>query len=367
MVPRTGMSQQICLLVHDPVVAAWYCHVLSQTGFSLLQLSPLLESPSLPTAVSPAAVLVDPIFFSDPMRPLLLPFLELCAARQIPVRTLPTPLEPLARSARSLGVPALSTQTPLHEALAVVVDEIAPGRELSGTGPEVQNQVREGLLEKLHHFQTALRGVGDPLVSGKIPSEQLLHAHSLALLAGVAEPGMIFQLAKAILQTVFELFQHAPSPASIHRTLAQAADLLTLLLEPAHPQFPRDLPPVLVVEDDPNTSQLICAALEIVELPATPAFTAEQGLTLAESDFFGLVLLDIGLPSMNGLEFCGQLRALPLHQNTPVVFLTGLTDLPHRLQSNLSGGNEFVCKPFNVHELGLKALLWSVRRALQSV
>ena len=358
------MSNPLCLLVHDPVLSGWYSHVLRQTGFSTLELSPALEPIRLPDATRPESVLIDPVFFSDPMRPLLLPFLEQCTSLKIPVHALPTPLEPLARSARSFGVPALSTQSPVREALGVLVNDILPGRELAGTEPEFQKQVLDGLHESLALFQAALRGSAHLSAPELVPAEQLLHAHSLALLAGVAEPGVIFRVAKAILQTVFERFQPAPAPASIHRTLAQGADLLSMLLDPVRAHFPEDLPPVLVVEDDPNTSQLICAALEIVELTAMPALTAEKGLTLAESDFFGLVLLDIGLPSMSGLEFCRQLRALPLHQHTPVVFLTGLTDLPNRVQSNLSGGNEFVCKPFNVHELGLKALLWNLRRAL---
>jgi len=74
-----------------------------------------------------------------------------------------------------------------------------------------------------------------------------------------------------------------------------------------------------------------------------------------------LIFLDINLPEMNGFELCTKLRAMPLHEKTPIVFLTGMNSFQNRVQSNLSGGNDFVGKPFNVAELGVKALIWVLR------
>jgi DNA-binding response OmpR family regulator len=62
------------------------------------------------------------------------------------------------------------------------------------------------------------------------------------------------------------------------------------------------------------------------------------------------------MPGMDGFELCKQTRALAIHEKTPVVFLTGLATLENRVQSSLSGGNDFIAKPFNLHELSVKAI-----------
>jgi DNA-binding response OmpR family regulator len=61
---------------------------------------------------------------------------------------------------------------------------------------------------------------------------------------------------------------------------------------------------------------------------------------------------------MSGFDLCSKIRTLELHEKTPIVFLTGMATFQNRVQSSLSGGNDFIGKPFNVPELGLKAMLW---------
>ena len=80
--------------------------------------------------------------------------------------------------------------------------------------------------------------------------------------------------------------------------------------------------------------------------------------------FRSLIFLDIGLPDMNGFELCTRVRAIARHEKTPIVFVTGMTTFQNRVQSSLSGGNDFIGKPFNVAELGLKALIWVFKAQL---
>ena len=68
---------------------------------------------------------------------------------------------------------------------------------------------------------------------------------------------------------------------------------------------------------------------------------------------------------MNGFELCTKLRSLPLHQKTPVVFVTGLNDFDNRTQSTMVGGNDFIAKPFLFIELTVKALIHVLRGKLQ--
>jgi DNA-binding response OmpR family regulator len=61
---------------------------------------------------------------------------------------------------------------------------------------------------------------------------------------------------------------------------------------------------------------------------------------------------------MNGFDLCAKIRALPQHEKTPIVFITGMATFQNRVQSNLAGGNDFIGKPFNISELAVKALIW---------
>ncbi|HJA67803.1 response regulator transcription factor [Lachnoclostridium sp. An169] len=60
------------------------------------------------------------------------------------------------------------------------------------------------------------------------------------------------------------------------------------------------------------------------------------------------VILDIDMPGMDGFEICKRFREL---SSTPVIFLSGLTDLDNRLQSFRSGGDDFLAKPYDITEL----------------
>ena len=71
---------------------------------------------------------------------------------------------------------------------------------------------------------------------------------------------------------------------------------------------------------------------------------------------FDLVLLDIEMPGMNGLDFCKQLRVMPGYRHTPVIFVTSHGDFVNRAKSILSGGNDMISKPVLPIELAVKAV-----------
>jgi DNA-binding response OmpR family regulator len=70
------------------------------------------------------------------------------------------------------------------------------------------------------------------------------------------------------------------------------------------------------------------------------------------------------MPGMTGFELCTKLRALPAHKKTPVIFVTALTDFESRTSSMMSGGNDFIAKPFLFLELAVKALVYVLRGRL---
>ena len=70
------------------------------------------------------------------------------------------------------------------------------------------------------------------------------------------------------------------------------------------------------------------------------------------------------MPGIDGFELCTKIRELPAHKNTPVIFVTNLTDFKSRARSSLSGGNDFIAKPFMFIELSCKALTYLMRARL---
>ena len=82
---------------------------------------------------------------------------------------------------------------------------------------------------------------------------------------------------------------------------------------------------------------------------------------------FDLILLDVGLPDMNGMDICSRVRAMPHHQKTPIVFLTGAATVQNRVQSTLNGGNDLISKPFSILELAVKAIVWIFKGQLAMV
>lgn len=142
------------------------------------------------------------------------------------------------------------------------------------------------------------------------------------------------------------------------RTVQQTIEFLGALMKDRSFAQAQDPAKALIyaVDDDPDNCDAIRMALETSALRTTCA--QEPAVALAElaDRRCDLIFLDVNMPGMDGFELCKQIRALPLHAATPVVFLTGLATLENRVQSTLCGGSDFIGKPFNLHELSVKAM-----------
>ena len=125
------------------------------------------------------------------------------------------------------------------------------------------------------------------------------------------------------------------------------------LIDPASPT-------VLVIEDDPANRALLTAQLERAGYRAVTAADGPSGLAAALETAPDVVLLDIGLPGMDGLEICRRLRADPRTVAMPVVLLTGRTSVDDVVAGLDAGADDFLAKPF--HEAELLARLRSARR-----
>ncbi|MEP4194049.1 MAG: response regulator transcription factor [Aliishimia sp.] len=105
---------------------------------------------------------------------------------------------------------------------------------------------------------------------------------------------------------------------------------------------------ILIVDDDPQIRDVLRIALKQADLNVEEAGDGAEGLKKAAAGRFDLVVLDIGLPRMDGLQVC---RALRTTSDVPVLFLTARDDEIDRVLGFELGGDDYVTKPFSPREL----------------
>mgnify|MGYP006175654233 CR=1 FL=1 len=106
---------------------------------------------------------------------------------------------------------------------------------------------------------------------------------------------------------------------------------------------------VLIIEDEQELARLLKRQVEELSCTVELAFAGDAGLVLAESTAFDLILLDIMLPGMDGLEVCRRLRARRVY--TPVLMLTARASEVDRVLGLEMGADDYLTKPFSMPEL----------------
>jgi signal transduction histidine kinase/HPt (histidine-containing phosphotransfer) domain-containing protein len=116
-------------------------------------------------------------------------------------------------------------------------------------------------------------------------------------------------------------------------------------------RFPGRPPRILVVDDEAHLRETLGGLLELDGHDVVEAGSAPEGLRLARESRFDLVLSDIDMAGMDGVELWRRLQADPVTTGVPVIFLTGGSD-DHSMVKLLDGGAvDYITKPFNPSEL----------------
>lgn len=111
---------------------------------------------------------------------------------------------------------------------------------------------------------------------------------------------------------------------------------------------------LLLVEDDDHVAGALSAILRRHGFTVVHARSGEEALRAllpgpgADSDPFGVVLLDLGLPDQDGYEVCGRIRA---RTSTPVIMVTARSDVRSRIHGLNLGADDYVVKPYDTLEL----------------
>ncbi|MCG9885948.1 MAG: response regulator [Cyanobacteria bacterium] len=109
-------------------------------------------------------------------------------------------------------------------------------------------------------------------------------------------------------------------------------------------------PTILAVDDSPIVHQLVRRTLGDT-YRVLVANNATDALSIVYQEDISLVLLDVSMPDIDGLELCRTVRSLPQFKALPIVMLTGRNGAFDRVQGRLAGASEYLTKPFEADVL----------------
>jgi two-component system, sensor histidine kinase and response regulator len=108
-----------------------------------------------------------------------------------------------------------------------------------------------------------------------------------------------------------------------------------------------DAPLLLVVDDNPLNVEPLCDLLETMGYRVDRALNGHTALALVSERQPDLILLDIMMPGMDGIEVCRRLKSDPANAKIPIVFVTALSESEDKVRALEAGGDDFLTKPFN--------------------
>jgi DNA-binding response OmpR family regulator len=237
-----------------------------------------------------------------------------------------------------------------------------------------QAELFQSFVDSLPSILGALRSSMQAMIKAESEDARVEQAQELyrrvhaitgnAALAGVAH---IAQLCDALEVLLKELHEKPKTltPSTL-RTVASTIDFLAILFQKQNLAATKEFPPanILVVDDEAISRRAVTYALEKAKLKSVSVEDPAAAMDLLSETKFDLVFLDVDMPGMNGFELCTKLRNMPAHKKTPVIFVTSLNDFESRANSTMSGGNDFIAKPFLFIELAVKALVYILRARL---
>ena len=125
-------------------------------------------------------------------------------------------------------------------------------------------------------------------------------------------------------------------------------------------------PKILVVEDEKSIVRILSYNLEREGYQVMVVRDGEEAVEMARKELPDLILLDLMLPKMDGLEVCRQLRMTPKTAHLPIIMLTAKTQESDRIVGLEIGADDYIPKPFSPRELiaRVKAVLRRSKRAV---
>jgi len=120
---------------------------------------------------------------------------------------------------------------------------------------------------------------------------------------------------------------------------------------------------ILIVEDEKQMSMFIEMELIHEGYEVDTAYDGREGLEKVENNEYDLILLDIMIPSLNGIEVCRRIRQF---SNVPIIMLTAKSDISDKVLGLDVGANDYLTKPFAIEELLARIRVYTREKALKN-
>ncbi len=126
-------------------------------------------------------------------------------------------------------------------------------------------------------------------------------------------------------------------------------------------------PRVLIVEDEESIRDLVCFHLDLSGYACVSVGDGKEALQSVSRDTYDLVVLDLNLPSLDGVSLCRAIRRDGPNQNVPILMLTARREESDKVLGLESGADDYLTKPFSVREFVARAsaMLRRQRHSLQ--
>jgi DNA-binding response OmpR family regulator len=372
-------SKRILLVNDDKLLLKLYQEKIEENGFVVHAARDMGKAAQLLAEKKADLVLLDVVFQEgNPLE-----FIQAIRAdrvnEKLPILILPNLLGHVANEAVRAG--ASRVILPAENPIASIIDALRAAFGLPGLGATANMQLFKpddfwtdaifaNAVDSINRMRHCLPGVAE-----NPPELPALHelwnlAHAFAQKTALLPYKPFAQIAGSfdmLMQDLNETPEQL-NPSTL-RTVGQALDFLASISKPECLARLTDpaAASLLVVDDEDGARQFITSALQLAGLKNDCAESPARAIEKLNKTPTNLIFLDVGLPEMNGFELCTKVRAIEQYKTTPIVFLTGMATFHNKAKASLSGGNDFVGKPFNLPELGVKALMWICRGQLAMV
>ncbi len=371
------ISKSVLLVIDDKLLMKLYQEKIEENGFIVLPARDLAKAARIVAERKPDLVLLDLVFREGDPYEFLYALRSDTSNELLPVFILPQSLNQAGHKAVQLG--ATRAITPSADPLPSIIDAIRTTFGMSSLGTAANTPlfrpddfwieaIFANVVDSINRMRHCLPGV-----TATPPELPALHdlwnlGHAFAQKTALLPYKPFAQIAASLDLLLHDLNQTPEqlNPSTV-RTVGQALDFLATISKPeclSRLTDPADSS-LLVVDDEAGAREFITSALQLAGLKNECADSPEHAIEELNRKKASVVFLDVGLPGMNGFELCTKVRAIKNYKNTPIVFLTGMATFQNKAKASLSGGNDFVGKPFNLPELGVKALMWLCRDQLE--
>ena len=215
------------------------------------------------------------------------------------------------------------------------------------------------ILAELHNTLPKITGAAEVVSQQGALAELDSQVRTLKDAANLPELLPVFQLTSAVEGLIKQLTTKASNitPSALRTVAGGVYFLKELCVRGLRPDILTNPPlRLLAVDDDLISRKVVVFSLKKAFNQPDLAENGEAALALVNKHSYDAVFLDVQMPGMDGYEVCQRIHQTELNRNTPVVFVTCVSDFEGRAQSARSGGNDLIAKPFLTFEITVKAM-----------